>query len=85
MGANKSLEEMCIANKNISSLVIDRLSDRIDEDTVSVVYLYRNFQAQKSQVTAHSMLASHLKQVVDKSEFILVEIDRAFQSKTGLQ
>jgi len=54
MGANKSLEGMCIANKNINSLVIDRLSDRIDEDNVPVVYLYCNFQAQKSQVTAHA-------------------------------
>ena len=69
---------MCIANKNISSLVIDRLSDAADGDTAPVVYLYCDFQTQKSQVTAH-MLTGLLKQVVSGLEAIPEEIDRAFQ------
>ena len=58
--------------------MIDRLSDGIDGDSVSVAYHYCNFKTQKSQVTAH-MLASLLKQVVGGLEFIPGEIDRAFQ------
>ena len=79
VGVNKSLEGICTANENISSLVIDKLVDGIDGDSVSVVYLYCDFQTQKSRSTAN-MLASLLKQAVDWSEAILVEIDRAFQN-----
>jgi len=64
--------------------VIDRLSDEIDGDDVSVIYLYCNFQTQKSQVTAH-MLASLLEQVVGGLDIIPTEIDRAFRkAKQGL-
>jgi len=58
--------------------VIDRLSEGIGRDSVSVVYLYCSFQTQKSQATAH-MLTSLLKQVVDGLEEIPVEINQAFQ------
>lgn len=67
-----------MSDKNISSLVIDRLSDGIGGDNVSVVYLYCNFQAQKSQSPAQ-MIASLLKQVVSGLEAIPVEFDRAFR------
>ena len=69
---------MCIANKNTSSLVIDRLSDATIRGSVSTVYFYCDFQAQKSQATAH-MLASLLKQVVRGLRVIPEEIDCAFQ------
>ena len=70
--------EMCIANENISSLVIDKLSDGIDGDSVSVVFLYCSFQAQKSEFTTH-MLGSLLEQVIGGLEVIPAEIDRAFR------
>ena len=69
---------MGIANKNISSLVIDRLSEEINSHHVSVIYFYCNFQAQKSQVTA-KMLASLLEQVVTGLEVVPAEIERSFQ------
>ena len=78
VGVKKSGGRVSIANKNISSLVIDRLFDRVDGDGVHVVYLYCNFQTQKSQVTAY-MLASLLEQVVSGLEVIPAEIDRAFR------
>ena len=78
VGVNKFLKGMCIANKNISSLVIDRLSDGIDGDNISVVYLYCNFQTQKSQFTAH-MLGSLLEQVAGGLEVVPVEIHHAFR------
>ena len=69
------LEGMPIANKNISSLVIDRLSSGIYGDSASVIYLYCNFQTQKLQRTAH-MLSSLLKQAVRGLDDIPKEIDR---------
>ena len=63
---------------NTSSLVIDRLFDATSGHSISVVYLYCDFQTQKSQVTAH-ILASLLKQVVCGLEVIPAEIDHAFQ------
>ena len=78
VGVNKSSEEMWIANKNISSLVIDRLSNATSGGSISVAYLYCDFQTQKSQVTAR-ILASLLKQVVCGLEVIPAEIDHAFQ------
>ena len=84
VGVKKSGEGICIANNNISSLVIDKLSDATGGASVSVIYLYCDFQAQKSKVTAH-MLASLLKQAVCGLEVIPVEIDRAFErAKQGL-
>jgi len=82
VGVNKSLKGMCIANKNISSLVIDRLSCRIDGDSALVVYHYCNFQTEKSHVTAH-MLASLLRQVVGGLEVIPVEVGDAFKKAKG--
>ena len=58
--------------------MIDRLSSRVDGDCVSVIYLYCNFQTQKSHAAAH-LLASLLKQVVGGLEAIPVEISDAFQ------
>ena len=58
--------------------MIDKLSSRIGEDRISVIYHYCNFQNRKSQVTAR-ILASLLKQVVSRLEVIPVEIDRVFQ------
>ena len=72
---NKPLEGMFIAKRNISSLLIERLSNEIDEGSASVIYLYCNFQTQKSQVTAH-MLGSLLKQAVGGLDDIPKEIDR---------
>jgi len=69
---------MYITNNDISSLVIDRLSNRIDGEGVSVAYHYCNFQTQKSQVT-WQMLTGLLRQVVGGLGVIPVEIDRAFQ------
>jgi len=66
---------MCIANRNISSLVIDGLSGGSDGDSTLVIYFYCNFQTQKSQVTAH-MLISLLKQAVGALDVIPEEIDR---------
>ena len=84
VGVKKFREGICIANKNISSLVIDRLSDAAGEGNVSVIYLYCDFQTQKSEVTAH-MLASLLKQAVCGLEAVPAEIDHAFQkAKQGL-
>jgi len=75
---------MCIANKTISSLVIDRLSDATGGGSVSLVYFYCDFHTQKPEVTAQ-MLTSLLKQAVCGLEVIPVEIDRAFQkAKQGL-
>jgi len=71
---NKSLEGMPIAN-NISSLVIDKLSNGIDGGGVSIIYLYCNFQTQKSQLTAH-LLGSLLKQAVSGLDDIPKEIDQ---------
>jgi len=63
--------------------VIDKLSDGIDGDSVSVVYLYCNFQTQKFQAPAQ-MLASLLRQVVGGLDTIPVEIDLAFkEAKQG--
>lgn len=76
VGVSKSLKG-CITN-NASSLVIDRLSDGSDGGIVSVVYLYCNFEAQKSRATVH-MLASLLRQVVGMLEDIPLEIDHAFR------
>ena len=73
---------MYIAYKNISSLVIDRLSSRIDADSVLVVYHYCNFQTEKSHVTAR-MLASLLRQVVSGLEAIPVEVGDAFREAKG--
>jgi len=74
---------MWIANRNISSLVIHRLSAGIDGDSVSVLYLYFNFQTQKSQVAAH-MLGSLLRQAVDGLDVIPEEIDqKAKQGSNG--
>ena len=75
---NKSLKGMCIANNNISSLVIDKLSSRINADRILVVYYYCNFQTEKSHVTAH-MLVSLLKQVVGGLEVIPAEVGDAFK------
>jgi len=75
VGVNKSLEGACITDKNISSLVIDRLSDGIDGESAFVIYLYCNFQNETSQVTAH-MLGSLLKQAVGGLDVIPEEIDR---------
>jgi len=84
VGLNKFRKGTCIANKTISSLVIDRLSDAVGGGSVSVIYLYCDFQAQKSEVTAN-MLASLLKQAVCGLEVIPVEIDHAFErTKQGL-
>ena len=69
---------MCITNQNISSLVIDRLSDGVYGDNISVAYLYCNFQTQKSQFTAH-MLGSLLEQVIGGLEVVPVEIHHAFR------
>ena len=55
--------------------MIDRLSNGIDADSASVIYLYCNFQTQKSQVTAR-MLGSLLKQAVGGLDDIPKEIDR---------
>jgi len=74
---------MSIADKNISSLVIDRLSGWVSGDRALVIYLYCNFQTQKSQLTAH-MLGSLLKQAVGGLDNIPKEIDRkAGQSFNG--
>jgi len=74
---------MSIADKNISSLVIDRLSGRVNGDSALVIYLYCNFQTQKSQLTAH-MLGSLLKQAVGGLDDIPKEIDqKAGQSFNG--
>ncbi|CUS10047.1 unnamed protein product, partial [Tuber aestivum] len=62
----------------LSSVVIDRLCDRSEGSSVSVAYIYCNFQTQKSQATAH-MLGSLLKQVVCGLEVIPEEIGCAFQ------
>ena len=67
-----------IVNKNTSSLMIDKLSSRIGEDRISVIYHYCNFQNRKSQVTAR-ILASLLKQVVCGLEVIPAEIDDDFK------
>jgi len=75
VGVNKSFEGMPVANRNISSLLIDRLSDGVNGHSASVIYLYCNFQTQKSQVTAH-MLGSLLKQAVGGLDVIPQEIDR---------
>jgi len=69
------LEGTYIADKKISSLVIDRLSDGIDGESAFVIYLYCNFQNETSQVTAH-MLGSLLKQAVGGLNIIPEEIDR---------
>ena len=83
VGVNKSEEDTSITNKNLSSLVIDELSDRMGEEGMSVVYLYCNFQTQQSQVTEH-MLGSLLRQAVGGLDVIPAEIDRkAKQSFSG--
>jgi len=75
VGVSKSLEGTYTADKKISSLVIDRLSDGIDGESAFVIYLYCNFQNEKSQVTAH-MLGSLLKQAVGGLDVIPEKIDR---------
>ena len=72
---NKSLESMCFSDKIISSMVIDRLSGGVGGDNALVIYLYCNFQTQKSQLTAH-MLGSLLKQAVGGLDDIPKKIDR---------
>ena len=71
-----------IVNKDTSSLVIDKLSSRIGEDRISVIYHYCNFQNRKSHVAA-CMLVSLLKQVVDGLGAIPAEIGDAFEAKQG--
>jgi len=83
VGINKSEEGTSIANKNISSLVIDELSDRMEKEDISVVHFYCNFQNQQSEVTA-PILTRLLKQAVGGLDFIPEEIDRkANESSRG--
>ena len=66
---------------NTSSLVIDTLSDSINEDNVAVACMYCDFQAHKDQYPA-SVLAALLKQLVAEVESMPEQITEAFKQAT---
>ena len=69
-----------LANRNISSLVIDSLCDQAGGQNVSVACFYFDFAAQKEQSPTNTMGAL-LKRVVGGLEEIPVEISRAYQDQ----
>jgi len=63
-----------------SSLVVDRLCDRIRGQRTAVTCFYFDFAARKEQ-TATSMLGSLLKQVISGMERVPEDISRALQEQ----
>jgi len=72
-----------LTGNQISSLVIDTLSEQACEKNIAVVSLYCDYQAQKDQ-SAVNMIGSLLKQVALRAVGIVGEIKNAFdRSRQG--
>ena len=69
-----------LARCGVSSLVVDRLCDRVREQNTAVTCFYFDFAARKEQ-SATSILGSLLKQIVGGLEKIPEEISQAFQEQ----
>jgi len=71
-----------LIGNNHSSLVVDRLCDRVDAGNMAVACVYCDFHTQNEQsVTA--LLGALLKQVVSALEPIPEEVPRAFGNSKG--
>ena len=69
-----------LTSRNVSSLVIDTLCDRDEEQTATVTCFYFGFAAQKDQ-TPTSTMGALLKKLVGGLEEIPEEISRAYQKQ----
>jgi len=72
--------ELVLTNRNVSSLVVDKLCDRARGQSIAVAYFYFDFAARKEQ-SATSMLGSLLKQIVRGMTVIPEDISRAFREE----
>jgi len=68
---------MPLTARNISSLVIDSLCDRAEEDNIAVAGLYCDFLSQQEQTATH-IIGALLKQLVSRGG-ILDHVREAFQ------
>ena len=69
-----------LIDRNVSSLVIDRLCDQAQGQNVAVACFYFDFAAQREQ-SSTSMLGALLKQVVSGMEEVPGEIIKAYESQ----
>ena len=75
--------ELVLTGHDISSLVVDRLSDQSRGQNTAVACFYLDFAARKAQSVA-SVLGSLLKQIVGGMEKIPEEISQAFQEQKNI-
>jgi len=74
------VRESVLTDRDVSSLVVDRLGDQARGQNTAVTCFYFDFAARKEQ-SATNMLGSLLKQIVSGMETIPEEISRAFQEQ----
>ena len=76
----KKEREPALTNRDVSSLVVDRLCDQARGHDIAITCFYFDFAARKEQ-SVTSMLGSLVKQVVGGMERVPEEISRAFQEQ----